>query len=187
MSTSTQEAVLCEIRNARADLARLVDLAESILGNVRGLYRRAKPGPVQPPIPGLVAPDDSKNDAPDGCEWTMPPAGQIAKSLPRRWSNTVRAWEALWDQAVGAIPFEIDELYKPAVLDVVAERTSRRLKPQTLARMMLALFRAGAAVHPDGRRGWWQLVYPTDALREKVEREANRMNAHRPAKEAARA
>lgn len=161
-------------------LASLLSTVEkrlaTIEGNVHGLYRHSKAA-VQPPISGLG--DD---------ETPMPQPGEIAKSLPRRWCNTVRAWEALWDQAVGAIPFEIDELYKPAVLDVVAERTSRRLKPQTLARMMLALSRAGAAVHPDGRRGVWKLVHPTDALREKVEREANRMNAHRPAeKEAARA
>lgn len=186
MPTSTQEAVVNAIREMHFDISRLANTVESILSNVRGLYRRAKPGPVQPPLPGL-APDDSKNDAPDGCEWTMPRPGEIAKRLPRRWCNTVRAYEALWDQAVGAIPFEVAELYKPTVLDVVAERTSRRLKPQTLARMMLALSRAGAAVHPDGRRGVWQLVYPTDELREKVEAEADRMNAHRPAKEAARA
>ena len=108
----------------------------SILSLLRGIYRR--PGEVralrQPPLPGL-APDDTRNDAPDGCEWTMPRPGEIAKRLPRRWCNTVRAYEALWDQAVGAIPFEVAELYKPTVLDVVAERTSRRLKPQTLARM----------------------------------------------------
>ena len=169
MPTSTQEAVLCEIRAARADLSRLVGFAESILANVRGLYRHSKPVPCQPEIPGLVA-----DEAP------MPEPGQIARSLPRQWCNTVRAWEALWDGVCGAIPFETAELYKPSALDVVAERTSRRLKPQTLARMMLALLRAGAAVHPDGRRGWWQLVFPTDELRERVEREADRMNARRP-------
>ncbi len=175
MPTSTQEAVVNAIREMHFDISRLANTVESILSNVRGIYRRAKPGPVQPPLPGLVA-DDSP----------MPAPGEIAKRLPRRWCNTVRAYEALWDQAVGAIPFEVAELYKPTVLDVVAERTSRRLKPQTLARMMLALSRAGAAVHPDGRRGVWQLVYPTDELREKVEAEADRMNAH-AAKEAARA
>ena len=168
MGSSAQESILFEIRNLHTDFVRF---SESILANVRGIYRRAGKAPVQPPLPGLVA-DDSP----------MPAPGAIARSLPRKWSNTVRAWEALWDQACGAIPFETAELYKPAVLDAVAERTSRRLKPQTLARMMLALLRAGAAVHPDGRRGVWKLVHPTDALREAVEREAGRMNERRPAR-----
>lgn len=156
-----EDEILDELKAMRRQL-------DSIGGLVHGIYRRSKPGPRQPELPGLVA-DDSP----------LPQPGEIARSLPRKWCNTVRVYEALWDQVVGAIPFEVAELYKPSALDVVAERTSRRLKPQTLARMMLALSRAGAAVHPDGRRGVWKLVYPSDELREKVEAEANRMNAHK--------
>lgn len=180
MPTSTQDAVVAAIRELHQDVARIACLADSILGNVRGLYRRAKPGPVQPPIPGLVAPDDSKNDAPDGHVWTMPPPGEIARSLPRQWCNTVRVWEALWerygDRACGT---PVSELFEPATQEAIAKKTSRTILPQTVSRMLTALARAGAASRLPHNRRRWVFVEPTDTLREAVEREANRMNAHK--------
>lgn len=183
MPPSTQDAVVAAIRELHQDVARIACLADSILGNVRGLYRRAKPGPVQPPIPGLVAPDDSKNDAPDGHVWTMPPPGEIARSLPRRWSNTVKVYDALWS-LFGAETFFADALFEEKARAAVREATGGRVRPQTAARMLTALVRAGAAQRLG--RGAVRLAEPTDALRAKVEAEADKLNAH-AAKEAARA
>lgn len=54
MGSSAQESILFEIRNLHTDFVRF---SESILANVRGIYRRAGKAPVQPPLPGLVADD----------------------------------------------------------------------------------------------------------------------------------
>lgn len=183
MPPSTQDAVVAAIRELHQDVARIADLADSILGNVRGLYRRAKPGPVQPPIPGLVAPDDSKNDAPDGHVWTMPPAGEIAKSLPRCWCNTVKVYDALWSEFKN-FRFKTDDLFGETARDAIRKATDGRIKPQTVARMMTALRRAGVAVRES--RNEWGLFPPTDERREAVEREADKLNAHK-AKESAHA
>ncbi|MBQ9727339.1 MAG: hypothetical protein IJV65_07525 [Kiritimatiellae bacterium] len=158
MPNSTQDAVLAEIRNARADLSRLVDLADSILGNVRGLYRRAKPSPSQPPLPGLVA-DDSP----------LPEPGEIARSLPRRWCNTVRVYEALWER-YGEQAFTHAQLFVPGVGAMVRSATGRELLPQTLSRMMVDVVRAGAAEQVG--RGRFRLMEPTDERREAVENAA---------------
>lgn len=174
MPTSTQESVLCEIRNARTAPARLVDLAESILGNVRGLYRRSGPAPRQPNLPGLAA-DESP----------MPEPGAIARSLPRRWCNTVKVYDALWE-VFGDRPFGSEDLFGEEAREAVRKATNGRIKPQTVARMMTALRRARAAGKVLRSNGRWFLREPTDALREAVEAEADRLNAH-AAKEAARA
>ena len=171
MPPSTQDAVVAAIRELHQDVARIAGLADSILGNVRGLYRRAKPGPVQPPIPGLVAPDDSKNDAPDGHVWTMLPAGEIARSLPRHWCNTVKVYEALWG-VFHNFRFRSDDLFGETARDAIRKATDGRIKPQTVARMMTALRRAGVAVR-EGRNEWG-LFPPTDERREAVERDSGR-------------
>ena len=171
MPTSTQESVLFEIRNARTDLARLVDLAESILGNVRGLYRRSGPAPRQPNLPGLA------EDA------SLPQPGAIARSLPRKWSNTVKVYDALWE-VFGDRPFGSEDLFGEEAREAVRKATNGRIKPQTVARMMTALRRARAAGKVLRSNGRWFLREPTDALREAVEAEADRLNAH-AAKEAA--
>lgn len=175
MPTSTQEAVVNAIREMHFDISRLANTVESILSNVRGLYRRAKPGPVQPPLPGL-APDDSKNDAPDGCEWTMPEPGEIARSLPRRWCNSVKVYDALW-ALFAAETFFADALFEEKARAAVKEATGGRVRPQTAARMLTALVRAGAAQRLG--RGAVRLAEPTDELRAKVEAEADKLNAHR--------
>lgn len=179
MGSSAQESILFEIRNLHADFVRF---SESILANVRGIYRRAGKAPVQPPLPGL-APDDTRNDAPDGCEWTMPAPGEIARSLPRRWSNTVKVYDALW-ALFGAETFFADALFEEKARAAVREATGGRVRPQTASRMLTALVRAGAAQRLG--RGAVRLAEPTDALREKAEAEADKLNAH-AAKEAAHA
>jgi hypothetical protein len=153
----------------------------TILSLLRGIYRRI--GEVralrQPPLPGL-APDDTRNDAPDGCEWTLPAPGEIARSLPRKWCNTVKVYEALWEKFndwEDSVP--MSEVFKEDTLAAIAKKTSRPIQPQTVARMMTALRRAGAIRRDAHNRHNWFIFLPTDLLREAVEREANRMNAHK--------
>ena len=160
-------------------LAELLTTVEkrlaTIEGNVHGLYRHSK-APVQPPIPGLVA-DDSP----------MPQSGEIAKSLPRCWCNTVKVYEALWE-VFGGDEFDVAKIFGEKSMSEVVKRTGGRVKPQTVARMLTALRRASAGSNPRGNRTLWILSKPTDELRARVEAQANLMNAHRPAaKEAARA
>ena len=166
-----------------AELKKLGKQLTTICNLVHGLYRHSKGAPVQLPIPGLVAPADSANDAPDGCVWTMPPPGEIARSLPRRWSNTVKVYDALW-ALFGAETFFADALFEEKARAAVREATGGRVRPQTAARMLTALVRAGAAQRLG--RGAVRLAEPTDERREAVEREADKLNAH-AAKEAARA
>ena len=152
-------------------LATVEKRLATIEGNVHGLYRHSK-APVQPPIPGL-----GDDDSP------MPQPGEIAKSLPRRWSNTVKVYEALWE-AFHNYRFRSDDLFGEAALYEIRKATDGRIKPQTVARMMTALRRAGVAVRESrSERG---LYPPTDERREAVEREADKLNAHK-AKEASRA
>lgn len=153
-----------------AELKKLGKQLTTICNLVHGLYRHSKGAPVQLPIPGLVA-DDSP----------MPPPGEIARSLPRRWSNTVKVYEALWE-AFHNYRFRSDDLFGEAALYEIRKATDGRIKPQTVARMMTALRRAGVAVRES--RSEWGLYPPTDERREAVEREADRLNAH-AAKEAA--
>lgn len=156
-------------------LAELKKIGKQLttIGNlVHGLYRHSKGAPVQPPIPGLVA-DDSP----------MPPAGEIARSMPRQWCNTVRVWEALWE-LFGAETFFADALFEEKARASVREATDGRVRPQTAARMLTALVRAGAAQRLG--RGAVRLSEPTDERREAVEREADKLNAHK-AKEPAHA
>lgn len=162
-------AILAELKKPGKQLTTICNL-------VHGLYRHSKGAPVQPPIPGLDAPDDSANDAPDGCVWTMPPPGEIARSLPRRWSNTVKVYDALWSEFKN-FRFKTDDLFGETARDAIRKATDGRIKPQTVARMMTALRRAGVAVRES--RNEWGLFPPTDERREAVEREANRMNAHK--------
>lgn len=171
MSETAQENILAELRNVRMDISRIADLADSILGNVRGIYRRSKSEPAQPELPGL---DEAA---------ALPEPGEIAKSLPRRWSNTVKVYEALWE-AFHNYRFRSDDLFGEAALYEIRKATDGRIKPQTVARMMTALRRAGVAVRES--RSEWGLYPPTDERREAVEREADKLNAHK-AKEAARA
>ena len=169
MGSSAQESILFEIRNLHTDFVRF---SESILANVRGIYRRAGKAPVQPPLPGLVA-DDSP----------MPAPGEIARSLPRKWCNTVKVYDALWG-VFENFRFRADDLFGEEAREAIRKATDGRIKPQTVARMMTALVRGGAASREN--RNEWGLLPPTDERREAVEREANRMNVH-AAKEAARA
>lgn len=169
MGSSAQESILFEIRNLHTDFVRF---SESILANVRGIYRRAGKAPVQPPLPGLVA-DDSP----------MPAPGEIARSLPRKWCNTVKVYDALWS-VFHNFRFRSDELFGEEAREAIRKATDGRIKPQTVARMMTALVRGGAASREN--RNEWGLLPPTDERREAVEREADRLNAH-AAKEAARA
>ena len=172
MPSSTQDAVIAEIRNARADLSRLVDLAESILANVRGIYRRAGKAPVQPPLPGLVA-DDSP----------MPAPGEIARTLPRQWSDVVKVFDALCER-FGAEEFATGRTFDAATVAAVNAKTSRAIQPQTVNRMLSYFVVAGAASRP--RRGVFRLEAPTDELRVRIEEEAKtyhaKMNARRPAR-----
>ena len=165
MSEPEQNSVLAELKAMRKQLVTIGNL-------VHGLYRRAKGMPTQPPIPGL-----GDDDSP------MPQPGEIAKSLPRRWSNTVKVYEALWE-AFHNYRFRSDDLFGEAALYEIRKATDGRIKPQTVARMMTALRRAGVAVRES--RSEWGLYPPTDERREAVEREADKLNAHK-AKEAARA
>jgi len=167
MGSSAQESILFEIRNLHTDFVRF---SESILANVRGIYRRAGKAPVQPPLPGLVA-DDSP----------MPAPGEIARSLPRKWCNTVKVYDALWG-VFHNFRFRSDDLFGEEAREAIRKATDGRIKPQTVARMMTALVRGGAASREN--RNEWGLLQPTDERREAVEREADKLNAHK-AKEAA--
>lgn len=169
MSETAQENILAELRNVRMDISRIADLADSILGNVRGIYRRSKSEPAQPELPGL---DEAA---------ALPEPGAIARSLPRKWCNTVKVYDALWD-AFGAGEISQAALFGDKARSYVEDATAGRVKPQTVARMMTALVRAGAAQRLG--RGALRLAEPTDERREAVEREADRLNAHKP-KEAA--
>lgn len=160
------------------ELVKLNRKVDTICDLLHGLYRHSKAGLVQPALPGL-APDDTRHDAPDGCEWTMPPAGQVSRSLPRQWGSTVKVYEALFG-VFSQTRFGTAELFGAKAVAAVFEATKGRIAPQTVARMMSALVRAGAAARP--MRGDFRLLQPTDALREAVEREAARMNARRPAR-----
>ena len=77
------------------EIRKLNRKLDTVCNLVHGLYRLAKGGPRQQLIPG-IAPDDTA-DAPEGFEWTMPKPGEIARNLPRRWSNTVKVYDALWE------------------------------------------------------------------------------------------
>ena len=171
MYETAQENILAELRNVRMDISRIADLADSILGNVRGIYRRSKSEPAQPELPGL---DEAA---------ALPAPGEIAKRLPRRWCNTVKVYEALWEVTEG-VRLHQDDIFGEAARRAIREATNDRVKPQTVARMMTALRRAGAAFRVD--RNEWILTKPSDELREAVEREADKLNAHK-AKEADRA
>lgn len=156
MGSSAQESILFEIRNLHTDFVRF---SESILANVRGIYRRAGKAPVQPPLPGLVA-DDSP----------MPAPGEIARSLPRKWCNTVKVYDALWE-VFGDRPFGSEDLFGEEAREAIRKATDGRIKPQTVARMMTDLVRGGAASREN--RNEWGLLPPTDERREAVEREAD--------------
>ena len=157
-----EDEILDELKAMRRQL-------DSIGGLVHGIYRRSKPGPSQPPLPGLVAD-----------ETPLPPAGEIARTLPRRWCNTVRVYEALWEKFGGRVcGATVSDLFLPDAQEAIAKKTSRTIQPQTVSRMLSALSRAGAASRLPHNRRRWVFVEPTDELREKVEAEANRMNAHR--------
>lgn len=158
MSEPEQNSVLAELKAMRKQLVTIGNL-------VHGLSRRAKGMPTQPPIPGL-----GDDDSP------MPAPGEIAKSLPRRWSNTVKVYEALWE-AFHNYRFRSDDLFGEAALYEIRKATDGRIKPQTVARMMTALRRAGVAVRES--RSEWGLYPPTDERREAVEREADKLNAHK--------
>ena len=163
-----EDEILDELKAMRRQL-------DSIGGLVHGIYRRSKPGPRQPELPGLVA-DDSPLPEPGEIE-----PGEIARSLPRRWCNTVRVYEALWEKFndwEDSVP--MSEVFKEDTLAAIAKKTSRPIQPQTVARMMTALRRAGAIRRDThNRRGFQLALPPSDELREKVEAEANRMNAHK--------
>lgn len=155
-----EDEILDELKAMRRQL-------DSIGGLVHGIYRRSKPGPRQPELPGLVA-DDSP----------LPEPGEIARSLPRRWCNTVRVYEALWE-VFGSEEFDVAKIFGEKPMGEVVKRTGGRVKPQTVARMLTALRRACAGSNPRGNRTMWRLEKPTDELRERVEAQANLMNAHR--------
>lgn len=169
MSETAQENILAELRNVRMDISRIADLADSILGNVRGIYRRSKSEPAQPELPGL---DEAA---------ALPAPGEIARSLPRKWCNTVKVYDALWS-VFHNFRFRSDDLFGEEAREAVRKATNGRIKPQTVARMMTALVRGGAASREN--RNEWGLLPPTDERREAVEREADKLNAH-AAKEAA--
>ncbi len=158
MPNSTQDAVLAEIRNARADLSRLVDLADSILGNVRGLYRRAKPSPSQPPLPGLVA-DDSP----------LPEPGEIARSLPRAWRNNVRAYEAAWDHFRRDVFTTKQTRNDKQFVEALKERTKGRVDITTFSYYLSDFVNAAAATRL--KPGVYQLLEPTDERRERIDQE----------------
>lgn len=155
-----------------AELKKLGKQLTTICNLVHGLYRRSKGAPTQPPIPGLVV-----DDTP------MPEPGEIARSLPHKWSNTVKVYDALW-ALFAAETFFADALFEEKARAAVKEATGGRVRPQTAARMLTALVRAGAAQRLG--RGAVRLAEPTDELRAKVEAEADKLNAH-AAKEAAHA
>ena len=146
-----EDEILDEFKAMRRQL-------DSIGGLIHGIYRRSKPGPSQPPLPGLVA-DDSP----------LPEPGEIARSLPRRWCNTVRVYEALWER-YGEQAFTHAQLFVPGVGAMVRSATGRELLPQTLSRMMVDVVRAGAAEQVG--RGRFRLMEPTDERREAVENAA---------------
>lgn len=166
MSETAQNNILAELKAMRKQLDTVCNL-------VHGLYRLAKGAPTQMPLPGLA------EDA------TLPKPGEIARNLPRRWSNTVKVYDALWG-VFGDRPFGSEDLFGEEAREAVRKATNGRIKPQTVARMMTALRRARAAGKVLRSNGRWFLREPTDALREAVEAEADRLNAHK-AKEAARA
>lgn len=147
------------------------DKIDTVISLLRGIYRRLGEGrgPSQPALPGLVAD-----------ETPLPPAGEIARALPRRWCNTVRVYEALWER-YGEQVFTHAQLFVPGVGAMVRSATGRELLPQTLSRMMVDVVRAGAAEQVG--RGRFRLMEPTDERREAVENAAVK---HPATKEAAR-
>ena len=162
MPNSTQEAILAELRNVRVQLVELAGIEKSIRNLVHGLYRRNS-SPVQPPIPGLVAD-----------ETPMPPAGEIARTLPRPWSNTVRVYEALWEVFGGNVVTSA-ALFSARSMEAVNAKVGRQLLPQTVSRMTVEIVQAGAASRLG--RGALRLEKPTDELLEKVEEEARKRSA----------
>ncbi len=153
-----EDEILDELKAMRRQL-------DSIGGLVHGIYRRSKPGPRQPELPGLVA-DDSP----------LPEPGEIARSLPRKWCDTVKVFEALWAVFDDHL-FDTTDLFSPKAAAAIAEATQRVHRPQTVSRMVTEFVRAGAAKRPG--RGLVRLSEPTDELRERIEEEARKRNAHK--------
>lgn len=171
MGSSAQESILFEIRNLHTDFVRF---SESILANVRGIYRRAGKAPVQPPLPGLVA-DDSP----------MPAPGEIARSLPRRWCNTVKVYEALYERwGKCSLWFTLSDLADKRFLADVHVRTNGRVGFASMSKILSVLRRAGALRR--GPKGELTVEEPTDEIRERIEAAISLSNAHK-AKEAERA
>ena len=167
MNDTTRAAVLAELKAMRRQL-------ETVCNLVHGLYRLSKGEPRQQPLPGLVL-DSSP----------LPGPGEIARSLPRRWSNTVKVYEALYG-VFGSIPLTTREARTNiAVLQRVREETNNRVDAPTVAYCLATISRAGAAEKIG--RGKYQLRNPTDELRAAVDEESRRRNHHPATKEAANA
>lgn len=152
-------------------LATVEKRLATIEGNVHGLYRHSK-APVQPPIPGL-----GDDDSP------MPQPGEIAKSLPRRWSNTVKVYEALWErwEKNGHLWFTLADLADKRFLADVHVRTNGRIGFASMSKIVSVLRRSGALCR--GQKGELAVEAPTDEIRERIEAAVALSNAHRPAKE----
>lgn len=171
MGSSAQESILFEIRNLHTDFVRF---SESILANVRGIYRRSKSEPAQPELPGL---DEAA---------ALPEPGAIARSLPRKWSNTVKIYEALcerWGKC--SLWFTLADLADKRFLADVHVRTNGRIGFASMSKIVSVLRRSGALCR--GQKGELAVEAPTDEIRERIEAAVALSNAHRPAKEAARA
>lgn len=144
-----------------------------LLREVRDALRETRPPQTpslfaQPELPGL-AQDDTRHDAPDGCEWTMPPAGQIAKSiLPRRWCNTVKVWEVI--HARFRDGFLLEDLADAGFLAEVSSATNGKVGFASMGKMLSVLRRAGAVERTDD--GLYRPLPPRDETRELVERTA---------------
>ena len=155
-----------------AELKKLGKQLTTICNLVHGLYRHSKGAPVQPPLPGLVA-DDSP----------MPEPGAIARSLPRRWSNTVKVYEALYERwGKCSLWFTLSDLADKRFLADVHVRTNGRVGFASMSKILSVLRRAGALRR--GPKGELTVEEPTDEIRERIEAAVSLSNAHRP-KEAA--
>ena len=155
-----------------AEMASMRGLLHGIyrrLGEIRDLLREGRAvarAPEQPPLPGMPAAD-----------WA-PPAISVP---PRKWCNSVRAYEALWDARRGE-PFSLPFLFGADMLRAVREATGGKIGPASYTRLLSALVRSGAA-RKLGRTEY-ELVEPTDAIREAVANASARKTAALERKEA---
>lgn len=153
------------------EIKKLNRKLDTVCNLVHGLYRIAKGAPSQPELPGL---DEAA---------ALPEPGAIARSLPRKWSNTVKIYEALYERwGKCSLWFTLSDLADKRFLADVHVRTNGRVGFASMSKILSVLRRAGALRR--GPKGELTVEEPTDEIRERIDAAVSLSNAHKP-KEAA--